>query len=44
MTSVSTVPTMHEYVHEWAQEERQPDEYAQHMGAVLGEQQHSGNR
>src|SRR6516162_7545619 len=34
---------VHEYVHQRAQEKRQPDEYAQDMGAVLGEQQHTGN-
>src|SRR5215475_10138989 len=43
MTSVSAVSPMHEYVHQRAQEKRQPDECTQHMGAVLGEQQHPRN-
>jgi hypothetical protein len=34
---------MHEHVHQRAQQERQPDEYTQHVGAVLGEQQRAGN-
>ena len=42
MASVAPVP-MHEEVHERAKEERHIKEYAQDMGAVLGEQQHAGN-
>jgi hypothetical protein len=42
MASVATVP-MHEEVHERAKDERRIKEYAQDMGAVLGEQQHAGN-
>src|SRR6516162_2958773 len=42
MASVATVP-MHEEVHEWAKEERHIKEYAQDMGAMLGEQQRAGN-
>jgi hypothetical protein len=42
MTSMTTV-SMHEEVHERADEKRQPNEYTQDMGAVLGEQQDAGN-
>jgi hypothetical protein len=44
MTCVTAVSTVHENVHQQAQEKRQPNEYAQDMGAVLGEQQDAGNR
>jgi hypothetical protein len=40
MTAMSAV---HEYVHQRAQEKRQPDECTQDMGTVLGEQQRAGN-
>ena len=43
MTSVTTMSAVHEYVHQRAQEKRQPDERTQDMGAVLGEQQRAGN-
>jgi hypothetical protein len=43
VTSVTAMSSVHEYVHERAQEQRQPDECTQDMGAVLGEQQHPGN-
>ena len=43
MTSVTTVSAVHEYVHQRAEEKRQPDECTQDMGAVLGEQQHPGD-
>jgi len=42
MTSVTTMSAVHEYVHQRAQEKRQPNEYTQDMGAVLGEQQDAG--
>ena len=34
---------MHEHVHQRAQEKRQPDQYAQDVGAVLREQQRAGS-
>jgi hypothetical protein len=34
---------VHEYVHQRAEEKRQPNEYTQDMGAVLGEKQQPGN-
>jgi hypothetical protein len=34
---------MHEHVHERAQQERQPDQHTQDVGAVLREQQRAGN-
>jgi hypothetical protein len=40
---VTTVPAVHEDVHQRAQEKRQPDERTQDMGAVLGEEQRAGN-
>jgi hypothetical protein len=43
MTSVTAMSAVHEYVHQRAQENRQPDEGAQDVGAVLGEQQQPGN-
>jgi len=42
MTSMTTV-SMQEEVHKRAEEKRQPNEYTQDMGAVLGEQQNAGN-
>jgi hypothetical protein len=42
MTSMTTV-AMHEEVHERAEEKRQPNEYTEDMGAVLGEQQDAAN-
>jgi hypothetical protein len=35
--------TMHEHVHEWASEQREPDQYSKDVGAVLGKQKHAGN-
>jgi len=43
VTCVTAMSAVHEYVHQRAQEKRQPDECTQDMGAVLGEQQHPGN-
>src|SRR5215813_1301385 len=43
MTSVTTMSAVHEYVHQRAQDKRQPDECTQDMGAVLGEQQQPRN-
>ena len=34
---------VHEHMHERTSEERQPDEQAEDMGAVLGEQKRAGN-
>jgi len=43
MTPVTTVSSMHEEVHERAKEERQVNERAQDVGAVLGKQKRAGN-
>ena len=43
MAAVTTMPVMHEHVHEGASEERQPDEGAQNVSAVLGEQKRTDN-
>jgi hypothetical protein len=40
---VTTVSAMHEKVHEKTKKEGQPDERAKDMGAVFGEEQHSGD-
>ena len=37
--SVTSMPMMHKEMHEGAGEERQPDEYSEDMGPMLGEQQ-----
>jgi hypothetical protein len=34
---------VHEHMHEWASEQRQPDQYSEDMGAVLGKQERAGN-
>src|SRR5262245_2818111 len=39
MTAVAAMTTMHEYMHEWTQKQRQPNEGAEHVRSVLGEQQ-----
>ena len=36
--SMSSMPMMHKEMHEGASEERQPDEYSEDMGPMLGEQ------
>ena len=36
--SVTSMPMMHKEMHEGASEERQPDEYSEDMGPMLGEQ------
>jgi hypothetical protein len=43
MTTVTAMSAVHEQVHEWTQEERQPDQRTQNVSAVLGEQKRSGN-
>jgi hypothetical protein len=43
MTTVPAMSTVHEQVHEGASEERQPDENAPNVSAVLGEQKRTGN-
>jgi hypothetical protein len=41
--SVATMSAVHEHVHERTQQKRQPDQRAQNVRAVLGEQKHAGN-
>ena len=43
MTSMTAMSAVHEYVHQRAQEKRQPDECTEDMGAVLREQQDAGD-
>ena len=43
MASVTAMPMMHEHMHEGASEERQPDEHAENMRSVLGEQERAGD-
>jgi hypothetical protein len=38
VTCVPSMPMMHKEMHEGAGEERQPDEYSEDMGPMLGEQ------
>jgi hypothetical protein len=40
---MAAVTAMHEHVHEGASEQRQPDEYSEDVGAVLGKQECAGN-
>jgi hypothetical protein len=43
MGSVTSMPMMHEHMHEGAGEQRQPDQHAEDMGSVLGEQKRTGD-
>jgi hypothetical protein len=43
MTAMTTVTTMHEDVHERACEQRQPNQDAEDVRAVLGKQQHAAD-
>ncbi len=43
MTSVPAMPVMHEYMHKRTSEQRQPDEHAEDMRSVLGEQERAGD-
>ena len=43
MASMTSVPSMHEQVHERASKEQEPDHDAEHMGAVLREQERARN-
>jgi hypothetical protein len=42
VTSV-TVPSMHEYVHERASQQRKPNEDAEHVGLVFGKEQRTSD-
>jgi hypothetical protein len=39
VTAVATMSAMHEYVHQWASEQGQPNECSKDVGAVLGKQE-----
>lgn len=41
--SMSSMPMMHKEMHEGASEERQPDEYSEDMGPMLGEHKRARN-
>jgi len=43
VTSVPAMPVMHEYMHKRTSEQRQPDEHAEDMRSVLGEQERAGD-
>lgn len=43
MASVATMSMMHEYMHKGTGEQRQPDQHAEDVGPVLGEQQRAGD-
>jgi hypothetical protein len=43
VTAVATMSAVHEYVHKRASEQRQPNEYSEDVGAVLGKQERPTN-